>query len=90
VQPLPAPGRLAFVCAWPGRGIRAFPAGFGFTLNLRLRNLHPWDRRGLWPSPAWPARGIPSSRVEVDGVAILRAAEAAVRLWSDDLYCAAD
>jgi hypothetical protein len=32
-------------------GIRAYPAGFGFTLNLRLRNLHPRERRGFWPFP---------------------------------------
>jgi hypothetical protein len=30
-------------------GIRAYPAGFGFTLNLRLRNLDPRERRGFWP-----------------------------------------
>ena len=28
-------------------GIRAYPAGFGFTLNLRLRNLDPRERRGF-------------------------------------------
>jgi hypothetical protein len=38
----------------------------------------------------WPARGIPSARVEVDGAAVLRAADAAVRLWVDDPYCSAD
>jgi hypothetical protein len=32
-------------------GIRAYPAGFGFTLNLRLRRLHPRERRGFWPFP---------------------------------------
>jgi hypothetical protein len=32
-------------------GIRAFPTGFRFTLNLRLRNLHPRERRGFWPFP---------------------------------------
>jgi hypothetical protein len=26
-------------------GIRAYPAGFGFTLNLRLRKLDPRERR---------------------------------------------
>jgi hypothetical protein len=157
-------------------GIRAYPTGFGFTLNLRLRNLHPRERRGFWPFPefgyhggrtvpadafrltiefadgrsvnnldpapsdpevpafeqpmlssgpgtglvgsgsspdrwgwdmeyrvrplpppgplvfvcVWPERGIPSSRVEVDGAAVLRAADTAVRLWSDDPYCSAD
>jgi hypothetical protein len=157
-------------------GIRAYPAGFGFTLNLRLRNLHPRERRGFWPFPesarrrglelpadafrltiefadgrsvtnldpapsdpevpafeqpmlssgpgtglvgsgsspdrwgwdmdyrvrplpppgplafvcVWAERGIPPSRVEVDGTAVLRAADTAVRLWSDDPYCSAD
>jgi hypothetical protein len=32
-------------------GIRAYPAGFGFTLNLRLRNLDPRERRRFWPFP---------------------------------------
>jgi hypothetical protein len=157
-------------------GIRAFPTGFGFTLNLRLRNLHPRERRGFWPFPefgyhggrtvpadafrltiefadgrsvnnldpapsdpnvpafeqpmlssgpgtglvgsgsspdrwgwdmdyrvqplptpgplafacVWPERGIPSARVEVDGEAVLGAADAAAILWSDDPYCSAD
>jgi hypothetical protein len=43
-------------------GIRAYPAGFGFTLKLRLRNLSARERRGFWPFPefghhrgrAWP------------------------------------
>jgi hypothetical protein len=38
----------------------------------------------------WLARGIPSSRVEVDGAAVIGAAAAAVTLWSDDRYCSAD
>ena len=38
----------------------------------------------------WPARGMPSSRVEVDGAEVPRATEAAVRLWADDPYCSAD
>jgi hypothetical protein len=157
-------------------GLRAFPTGFGFTLNLRLRNLHPRERRGFWPFPefgyhggrtvpadafrltiefadgrsvnnldpapsdpnvpafeqpmlssgpgtglvgsgsspdrwgwdmdyrvrplptpgplafacVWPERGIPSARVEVDGEAVLGAADAAAILWSDDPYCSAD
>ena len=157
-------------------GIRAYPAGFGFTLNLRLRGLDPRQRRGFWPfhelgphrgppwpdevlrltiqfsdgrsvnnldppavgadgpDPAqpmlssgpgtgmavsgsfrdrwvwdmdyrvrplpppgplaficaWPERGIPSSRLEVDGAAIREAAGAAVTLWSDDPYCSQD
>jgi hypothetical protein len=32
-------------------GIRAYPTGFGFTLNLRLRNLDPRQRLGFWPFP---------------------------------------
>ena len=80
-------------------GIRAYPTGFEFTLNLRLGNLDPRARRRFWPFPelgrlafacVWPARGIPSARVEVDGAAVLRAADAAVRLWVDDPYCSAD
>ena len=153
-------------------GIRAYPAGFGFTLHLRLRDLHPRERREFWPFPelgrhcgppwsdevlrltigfadgrsvtnldrqtvgsdgpdpdrpmlssgpgtggggapgwsfdmgyrvrplpppgplaficTWPGRGIPLSRVEVDGAAIRRAADAAVTLWSDDPYCSDD
>jgi hypothetical protein len=157
-------------------GIRAYPAGFGFTLHLRLRNLPPRERRGFWPFPefrhhrghvwpadalrltvefadgrtvsnldaptagsdgpdpdrpmlsdgpgtgmvasgslrdrwiwdmeyrvrplpppgplafvcAWPRRGIPSSRVEVDGAAIREAADAAVTLWWEDPYCSDD
>jgi hypothetical protein len=39
-------------------GIRADPAGFGFTLHLRLRNLHPRQRREFWPFPELgPHRG---------------------------------
>jgi hypothetical protein len=156
-------------------GIRAYPAGFGFTLNLRLLNLHPRERRGFWPfdellhrrgrarddalrltiefadgrsvsnldAPAvdadgsdpdrpmlssgpgtgmavsgsfrdrwiwdmdyrvrplpppgplafvcaWPERGIPSSRLEVDGAAIRQAADAAMTLWREDPYCSDD
>jgi hypothetical protein len=157
-------------------GIRAYPAGFGFTLHLRLRNLDPRQRREFSPFPelgrhrgpewpdevlrltiefangrsvstldappggseapdpaqpmlssgpgtgmavsgsfrdrwvwdmdyrvrplpppgplaficVWPERGIPSSRLEVDGAAIREAAGAAVTLWSDDPYCSQD
>ena len=53
VRPLPPPGPLAFICAWPGRGI-------------------------------------PTSRMEVDGGAIREAAGAAVTPWSDDSYCGDD
>jgi hypothetical protein len=152
-------------------GIRAYPTGFGFTLNLRLRNLHPRQRRGFWPFPElgrhrgppwsdegvavdgrvrrWPLgheprsgpqrsrgagvraadaeqragdrrgsrrlelrHGLPAPapastraarlRLRVAGprhpigagrgrrAAVLRAADAAVTLWSDDPYCSAD
>jgi hypothetical protein len=152
-------------------GIRADPAGFGFTLHLRLRELDPRQRREFWPFPelgphrgpewpdevlrltiefangrsvnnldppavgadgpdlnrpmlsmgpgtgggvdgwsfdmdyrarplpppgplaficAWPGRGIPTSRVEVDGGAIREAANAAITLWSNDPYCSDD
>ena len=50
VRPLPPPGPLAFICAWPGRGI-------------------------------------PTSRTEVDGGAIGAAAHAAATLWPNDPYC---
>jgi hypothetical protein len=84
-------------------GIRAYPAGFGFTLNLRLRNLRRRGGREFWPfhelGPhrgslaficVWPGRGIPTSRIEVDGAAIRAAADAAVTLWPDDPYCSDD
>ena len=53
VQPLPPPGPLAFICAWPGRGV-------------------------------------PTSRMEVDGGAIRAATDTAVTLWPDDPYCGDD
>jgi hypothetical protein len=150
-------------------GIRAYPAGFGFTLHLRLRDLRRRQGREFWPfrelgphrgppwpdevlrltvqfadgrsvssldpprssAPdpdrpmlssgpgtgggvdgwsfdmeyrvrplpppgplaficAWPGRGIPTSRMEVDGGAIRAAAGAAVTLWPDDPYCGDD
>jgi hypothetical protein len=57
-------------------------------MEYRVRPLPP-------PGPlafvcVWPARGIPSAGVEVDGAAVLRAADAAVTLWADDPYCSAD
>ena len=45
--------------------------------------------RGDQPGPGGLQLAQPS-RVEIDGAAVLRAAEAAVRLWSDDPYCSAD
>jgi len=53
VRPLPPPGPLAFICAWPGRGI-------------------------------------PESRVEVDAGGILETATRAVTFWSDDPFCIGD
>ena len=38
-------------------GIRGYPTGFGFTLNLRLRNLHRRERRGFWPFPEFGYHG---------------------------------
>jgi hypothetical protein len=47
--------------------------------------------RGPCPPPgplafscAWPGRGIPSSRMEIEGAAIRAAADTAVTLWLDD------
>ena len=110
MQPLPPPGPLAFVCAWPGRGIPEVPAfeqpmlssgpgtglvgsgsspdRWGWDMDYRVRPLPP-------PGPLafvciWPERGIPPSRVEVDGAAIRNVADTAVTLWADDPYCSAD
>jgi hypothetical protein len=150
-------------------GIRGYPAGFGFTLHLRLRNLGRQQGREFWPfhelgphrgppwpdevlrltiqyadgrsvsnldTPTseapdpdrpmissgpgtgggvdgwsfdmdyrvrplpppgplafictWPGRGIPTSRMEVDGGAVRAAADAAVPLWPEDPYCGDD
>ncbi len=38
-------------------GIRAYPTGFGFTLNLRLRNLAPREQPGFWPPPEFGYHG---------------------------------
>jgi hypothetical protein len=35
-------------------GIRAYPAGFGFTLHLRLRDIR-WQGREFWLPRARPA-----------------------------------
>lgn len=79
VQPLPPPGPLAFVCAWPGRGI---------PMDYRVRPLPPPGPLAF--SCGWPGRGIPSSRAEVDGAAVREAADAAMTLWLDDPYCSDD
>jgi hypothetical protein len=62
-----------------------YPDAWCLAMQYRVRPL---------PSPGplaftctWPARGIPASRVEVDGAAIRRAADVAVTLWPDDPYC---
>ena len=75
----------------PGTGLvgsGSSPDRWGWDMDYRVRPLPP-------PGPlafvcVWPERGIPPSRVEVDGAAVLGAADAAVRLWSDDPYCSAD
>jgi hypothetical protein len=33
-------------------GMRAYPAGFGFTLQLRLRDIRRRHGREFWPSPS--------------------------------------
>jgi hypothetical protein len=62
--------------------------GWSFDMDYRLRPLPPSGPLAF--ACVWPARGIPSARAEVDGAAVLRAADAAVTLWSDDPYCSAD
>jgi hypothetical protein len=62
--------------------------GWPLALEYRVRPLPP-------PGPLtfvceWPGRGIPGSRVEVDGAAIRQAADAGVTLWPDDPYCSHD
>lgn len=62
--------------------------GWSFDMEYRVRPLPP-------PGPlaficAWPGRGIPTSRIEVDGGAIRAAADTAVTLWPDDPYCGDD
>jgi hypothetical protein len=62
--------------------------GWSFDMGYRVRPLPP-------PGPlaficVWPGRGIPTSRVEVDGGAIRAAADATVTLWPDDPYCGDD
>jgi hypothetical protein len=59
-----------------------------WDMEYRVRPLPP-------PGPlaficVWPGRGILTSRVEVYGVAIREAADAAVTLWLDDPYCSDD
>lgn len=62
--------------------------GWSFDMEYRVRPLP-------LPGPLafvceWPGRGIPASRMEVDGGAIRAAADAAVTLWPDDPYCGDD
>jgi hypothetical protein len=56
-------------------------------MDFRVRPLPP-------PGPlafvcVWPERGIPPSRLEVDGAVIRNAADTAVTLWDNDPYCSA-
>jgi hypothetical protein len=68
-------------CVGPGTGLVGSGSSldsWGWDMDYRIRPLPP-------PGPlafvcVWPERGIPPSRVEVDGAAVLGAAEAAVRL----------
>jgi hypothetical protein len=76
--------------AWAARssGRRGLGTAGALPLEYRVRPLPP-------PGPLtfvgeWPGRGIPGSRVEVDGAAIRQAADAAVTLWLDDPYCSHD
>jgi hypothetical protein len=62
--------------------------GWSFDMDYRVRPLPP-------PGPlaficTWPGRGIPTSRMEVDGGAIRAAADTAVTLWPADPYCGDD
>jgi hypothetical protein len=75
----------------PGTGLvgsGSSPDRWGWDMDYRVRPLPP--PRPLAFVCVWPERGIPPSWVEVDGAAVLRAADTAVRLCSDDPYCSAD
>jgi hypothetical protein len=69
-------------------GSGSSPDRWGWDMDYRVRPLPPAGPLAF--VCVWPERGIPPSRVEVDGAAVLGAAEAAVRLWADDPYCSAD
>ena len=46
--------------------VRGYPAGFGFTLNLRLRSIDPRERRGFWPFPEFAyhrGRALPADAI---------------------------
>lgn len=81
----PDPDRL-MISSGPGTG--GGVDGWSFDMEYRVRPLP-------LPGPLafvceWPGRGIPASRMEVDGGAIRAAADAAVTLWPDDPYCGDD
>jgi hypothetical protein len=62
--------------------------GWSFDMEYRVRPLPPPGSLAF--ICVWPGRGIPTSRIEVDGAAIRAAADAAVTLWPDDPYCSDD
>ena len=62
--------------------------GWSFDMEYRVRPLPPTGPLAF--ICAWSERGIPASRMEVDGGAIRAAADAAVTLWPDDPYCGDD
>ena len=69
--------------------------GVQFADGRRVTNMDRYPFVPSLPTPpgplafvcAWPGRGIPTSRVEVDGAAIREAANAAITLWSNDPDC---
>jgi hypothetical protein len=71
---------------WPG-GRRLIAGSLGLRHGLPGPALSP-RAHGLRLRVA--GTGIPPSHLEVDGTAVLRAAETAVRLWVDDPFCSAD
>jgi hypothetical protein len=61
--------------------------GWSFDMDCRCGPC-PAGTAGL--HLVWPGRGIPTSRIEVDGGAVRAAADTAVTLWPNDPYCGGD